>query len=48
MKRAFAIVSALIAMAGCVSDGRGRYVNPEDDVYGRRESLEYPQKRKRT
>lgn len=44
MKRVFAIVVALIAMEGCVLDGRGRYGNPDDDVYGKRDRLEYPQK----
>ena len=44
MKRAFVIVAAVIALEGCVSNGRGRYVNTEDDVYGQKDRLEYPQK----
>ena len=44
MKGVFVVVTAAIALGGCVSDGRGRYVNVDDDVYGRKDKLEYPQK----
>ena len=37
------IIVAAAALSGCVADRSG-YVNVDDDVYGRKDGLEYPQK----
>lgn len=37
------LIAMVVVMAGC-STGDGRYVNPDDDVFGGKDRLEYPQK----